>query len=648
MLRNGLVGLLLLGALGALAQAPPPQVKFDLSLKEARSGQEVPGTLIVTFAPGYHAYQNPPSEDYMIPLEVQSASKQTIVKRVTYPPGVDAKIGGSEKPVKSYEGTVVVPVVLVAPKAEGKVELKLAVRYQQCDDDQCFAPGSVTATAALKIVPKPSPPDLDQPVSSDPNTASHPDRAAGGTIADGAGSSPSSGTGDSGTTDPAVGDGGSGAEQNSFGTPTQPGTANTAPDRSQMSWLERLQYDAFDSGNVGLMVLVAVLAGLLISITPCVYPMIPVTVTYFGNQTAGSRSAKIGLGLMYTLGIAVTYGAIGGVAAAVGGLVGELFTRPWFLFSLAVLMAALGLSMFGAYEIGIPPAISKHLKGRAGPVGALVMGLLVGVAAAPCAGALVSAFAIRVAETQNVWVGIGFFTAIGLGIGIPFMVLASVSQGAKVLPKSGGWLKTVKVFLGIVVMAFAADFMFKGLGMRSDEPRTLIAWTVFYMLAALYVALVDNSGNSRAITSLKALFALGLGVLAGMSWSDAKGPEAPGIPWIAYTPERFEEAVASGKPIVVDATADWCALCHEIENAVFKPREGVDAMKGVVPLRIDMSTGVDPKYIENARKRFDIKGLPHIIFFAPGGKQSSVVNGYQQLDTVEKLKDHLRRAGAQL
>jgi len=197
-------------------------------------------------------------------------------------------------------------------------------------------------------------------------------------------------------------------------------------------------------------------------------------------------------------------------------------------------------------------------------------------------------------------------------------------------------------------MAFAADFMFKGLGMRSDEPRTLVAWSAFYLLGALYVALVDNSGTSRAITSLKALFALGLGVLAGMSWSESKSPAGPGIPWETFTPERFQQAVASGKPIVVDATADWCALCHEIENAVFKPREGVEAMQGVVPLRIDMSTGVDPKYIEEARRRFNIKGLPHIIFFAPGGRQVSVVNGYQQLDTVEKLKEHLRRAGANL
>jgi thiol:disulfide interchange protein DsbD len=223
---------------------------------------------------------------------------------------------------------------------------------------------------------------------------------------------------------------------------------------------------------------------------------------------------------MYALGITLTYGIVGGVFSALGGTVGQLFTYPWFLFALAALMFGLGLSMFGLYEIGIPKPIAKQIKGRTGAVGALVMGLLMGFAAAPCAGALVAGVAIKVSEIGSIPYGVMVFSAIGLGMGLPFMVLASLSQGAKALPKSGSWLTTVKAVLGLVVLYIGVDFLFKGLGLRIGEPETLFAWAIVFLVMAAYLLFFERGGDTRFAWGLKGAVVLLLGFLVGQAMTE--------------------------------------------------------------------------------------------------------------------------------
>jgi thiol:disulfide interchange protein DsbD len=408
----------------------------------------------------------------------------------------------------------------------------------------------------------------------------------------------------------------------------------------------------FEAKNYALIVVAAVVVGLLLCLTPCVYPMIPITVGYFSNQTAESRGARLLLGAMYMAGIATTYGAVGGVFAVIGQGVGALFTQRWFLFSLAGLMAVLALSMFGVYEIGVPRFVGKRLKGRAGPVGALVMGLLMGFAAAPCAGALVSAVAIGVADTGSIPLGVTVFTAIGLGLGLPFFALASLSSGAsQVLPRSGGWLKTVKAILGLAVLWLAADYLFKGLGWRSGEPQTLLGWFVFFLLGAAYLLFFDRTEPSKAVQVLKGGAAMALGLMAGSAWEARSvalleqrletdgSPRKARIQWTPWTEAAFEEAKASGKPILIDAWAEWCTECKVIEKTVLDTPEGVQALQGFVTMKIDWSTGQDPEYIDATAKKFGIVGLPHLMFFKPGG---ALVRTVHELRSVQDL-EHLAR-----
>lgn len=621
-MRTAVALLLSICTVFALAQDTPPKVQLKLDKATAAAGSVVKGTVIVTFEKGLHGYQNPPSDPSMIPVSVVAADKTLKVLKVEYPKGVN--LAGSSEPVKVYEGTIQIPVQLRAPDKTGKATLKLKVNYQQCTESNCFAPNSVTASATLEVTKK-NGEEIVETASEPVDDTSQPQLIARTTD----GSSPAP------------------AEDDSF--------------------VARLIRDGFAKKNYAWVMLACLLTGLALALTPCVYPMIPITVSFFSGQSAGSRAGRIGLGVMYMVGIAITYGAVGGVAASLGGAVGELFKKPWFLFGLAAFMAFLALSMFDVYQIGIPGPIARHLKGRSGAVGALVMGLLVGFAAAPCAGALVAAFAVEVAKIGQVSAGLLVFTTIGIGLGLPFVVIGAMSTGAKALPKSGGWLKAVKAVLGIVVFWIAADYLFKGLGFKPEEGRTAIAWAVFFALSAGYLFVFENSGSTRLIFGIKGAAILVLGVLAGQSLqaygqiekeqklatliaqTGAKDAAIPTrINWIKYTPEAFEEAKASGKPILIDGTADWCLVCKEIEHAVFAKPEAIVALRNVVTMKIDLSTGVDPAYDEMVRKQFNIVGLPHIMLMKPGGEQARLFQDLKQLPNPKVLIDALKEVGAEL
>lgn len=619
-MRNVFALLLSLMALVAFAQDTPPKVSLKLDKTTGAAGSTLKGTVTIEFLDNLHGYQNPQEDKSLIPIEVVAGDKITKIVKVEYPKGIDMKVLGFDKPIKVYEGTIKIPVTFKLPDAVGAANLKISVKYQQCNESNCFPPGSKDLSAKVTVSKK----NGEEP-SEEPELVA-----------------------------------------STGGEPAKP-AATTPPAPEDDSFVARLLREGFEKKSYLWILLGSLLTGLALTLTPCVYPVIPVTISFFSSQTSGSRSGRVGLGLMYMLGIGVTYGAVGGVAASLGGAVGDLFKKSWFLFALAIFMVALALSMFDVYQIGIPGPIAKHLKGRSGALGALIMGLMVGVAAAPCAGALVSSVAIEVARIGSVPIGLLVFTTIGLGIGLPFVVIGAMSQGAKALPKSGGWLKTVKSVLGIVVLWIAADYFFKGLGFKPEEPRTLVAWTIFYFGAAVYLLGFDNSGNTRIIFGIKGAAVLALGLLMGQAMTTRAGilkeeefaklaansggktkAVATKVEWVKFTPEAFEEAKKSGKPILIDGTADWCLVCKEIDEAVFKKPAAIIALQDVVTMKIDLSTGVDPAYDEAVRKQFNIVGLPHIMLFKPGGEQIRTFSDLKQLPNPDVLVAALKEAGATL
>lgn len=198
-------------------------------------------------------------------------------------------------------------------------------------------------------------------------------------------------------------------------------------------------------------------AGLLASLTPCVYPLIPITIGVFGARDSDSRLQSFGLSLVYVLGIAVTYSILGVIAAIFGTVFGGAMQNPWVLGSIAVVFTVLGLSSLGLFEMRLPGNLQTRLSqvGGNGIGGAFVMGLFAGIIAAPCVGPIVAGVLLYVAQQQDVVLGVVLLMTFAFGMGILFIVLGTFSGLLARIPKSGGWMEGVKIAIGAIFLGVA-------------------------------------------------------------------------------------------------------------------------------------------------------------------------------------------------
>jgi thiol:disulfide interchange protein len=214
-------------------------------------------------------------------------------------------------------------------------------------------------------------------------------------------------------------------------------------------------------------------AGFLSSLTPCVYPLIPITVALFGARGASTRREALLLSLTYVSGIAVTYSLMGIVAAVFGGVFGELMQSPVVLGGVALLFVVMGASSAGAFDVRLPGWLQEGLgnRGGAGYAGALAMGLVAGIIAAPCVGPVVGGILLYVAKQQDVLRGWALLTAFAFGLGVPFVVLGTFSSLLNKLPRSGSWMEGVKLVFAVCFWAMALYYvrlLWPGLGSWSE------------------------------------------------------------------------------------------------------------------------------------------------------------------------------------
>lgn len=650
-LRIILLALLALAALsGAVAQQAKVSLRLDAD--SAKPGGVIAGVVVVSIPSGLHANQNPPNVEGFIPVSVSLKSGGTLVS-ARYPKGEMKTFGFSDEPLAVYEGDVRIPIQVRLPAdAEGKVPVEVAVQVQMCDDSSCFPPEVITASAFVTIEKEQAPPPTnsgssgatgapatqdppardsedalppDTPVSSDEQPFDMEDGAAPGfdPELDAAAAESSDTQEQAASTDPLAGVG------------SYPSRASEVPLDEQGQ-----------KTNTGLLALLIAgfLAGLLLNLTPCVYPLIPITLSFFSQQAKESTGGKFALGVSYMFGIALSFGVFGAISVLVGKGFGTMFQSPWFNLGLFGLLFGLSLSMFGVYEIRLPGFLQKQLRGRSGTAGAFMMGSLLGVGAAPCGTALIAALAIVVAQQGSFPLGISVFTAIGLGLGLPYVFLAVA--GAQ-LPRSADWLTTLKRIMGLVIILFAVTrYLGPALqGLSANIPYVATLWinAVVFFGAAAYLLWFDRSFSSKVVAFIRTFSILFMAWYGSGYIYDATTPPPEGIKWEPFTIEAFEQAVGSGTPVVVDGTANWCAACMEIEHKTFTDPDVIRAMRGVRAFKMDLSTGVDPAYQRATQDHFGWQSLPHIRLYNPQGTLTHVQKEFVGPDGWLQL---LRDAGA--
>lgn len=373
------------------------------------------------------------------------------------------------------------------------------------------------------------------------------------------------------------------------------------------------------------------LGGLMTSLTPCVYPLIPITVGVFGARQAG-RGKALALTLAYINGLGIVFAILGVVAAFSGQAFGSALGNPWVVAGLAVFLIALAASMFGAYEIALPSSLATRLNsvGGSGLLGAFLMGSVSGFLAAPCTGPTLFGVLTWVAQTQNPVLGGSLLYVYALGIGVPFFLIGVFTVR---LPKGGQWMEWVKSFFGIALLALAVGYLRDAFPAVKQALETLTRGQARWLLISAAAVLVFGGTllgaihrsfkEGRAAFAFKAVgvVALVLAVPVRMAALHSAGfwtYEFQAHTDSAQLDAALAKARSEGKPVMIDFFAEWCAACKELDRDTYPKAEVLAESARFVTIKIDGT--IEDDAAEELYKRFGVKGLPTVLFINSCGE----------------------------
>jgi len=376
------------------------------------------------------------------------------------------------------------------------------------------------------------------------------------------------------------------------------------------------------------------LGGLALNLTPCIYPLIPITVSYFSGAKGQSYLITITNSLLYLLGLAITNSFLGVWAALSGRMVGSALQNPWVVLFLAALFIALALSSFGLWEFRLPSSLSRHASRTfRGYFGTFFMGLTMGIIAAPCLGPFILGLLAYVAQTGDPYFGFLSFFILSLGLGLPLATLALFSDALARFPVSGDWMIWVRRLMGWVLL-FMAVYVAKPLITSPFLEVTLLSAVA--SAAGIHLGWVDRTGSlARGFSSFKRI--LGVVLIGGALfyfWTSAF--QGPGMVWLSYDPSLVSKAAQEKKPVILDFSAEWCQPCQIMERAVFQDPEVVELSRKFVNVRLDL-THRHPDQ-EEILGRYQVQGVPTIIFMNRDGQEEKSLRIEEIVDKAQFLE----------
>lgn len=390
----------------------------------------------------------------------------------------------------------------------------------------------------------------------------------------------------------------------------------------------------FSKGGIAL-VFALMLGGLALNLTPCVYPMLAITVSIFGGKSS-SFLVRLFHSSLYVLGIMASFSALGVFAALSGNLFGSFLQSSMAQLMIVGLFVILAMNSFGFYEIRMPFGITGKATSASnfgGLVGAISKGLFAGLLAAPCIGPFVLALLVFVSEKGNVFTGLWMFSLLAFGMGIPYIILGTFTGLLKTLPKSGEWMVDVKKIMGVVLLLLA---LYYGRGFIDAE-----IYNASFGLLVLYIAIYINPfsakpGLGRGLDSLirtAAAVILLLGasmifkeLLGGAPISENNGPtqSAVHLDWNPYDSTKVENS--TGQWTFVDFQSKvWCAACREMEDKTFSNPEVGTLLRNSRLLSVDVD---NHPQAEALQKRFGIRGIPTVVILNPAGQEVDRLIGF--------------------
>jgi len=592
------------GLLAALAatygqKLDPIQWTLTSNVTKAPAGSTVPLHLKATFQEGWHLYSLTTPAGGPIPTTAALADNPAIKGSKLYQPPPNRQLDKNfNLDTETFEKEVDLPLTAeLAPDAKGSVELVANVRYQACNDRQCLPPRKKTASFTVMV---------------DPSAAA-----------------PVAFVVPAGYTE------------------IKPGAVAVTVAKALVNPAETSAPQ--NAGGLAAFLITAFGLGLAAIFTPCVFPMIPITVSFFLNQRGGILQAFV-----FSSGIVVLFCALGlGVTAAVGPFgVNQLAANPWVNGFITLVFGAFALSLLGAFEITLPSGMLTKLDSasrRGGYLGTLLMGLTFALTSFACIGPFMGSLLVASVQSKGLQPVLGM-VSFAMGLASPFFFLAAFPGYLKMLPKSGGWLARVKVVMGFVLLAAMLKYASNidqvlQLGWLTRE-RFLAGWFVLFSLAGLYLlGLLKLEGNEEGehlgigrllIASVLLIFAFSL--LPGMFGAplgelDAYVPAATGgilnnrastqQVWMKNQyKEALDQARAENKLVLVTFTGYACTNCHWMKANMFPRPEIADAASKLVLVEL-YTDGTDKESEENQKlqdEKFSTVAIPYYAILDPDGK----------------------------
>ncbi len=600
-------------AVGQINSTTKVEVSAVPQRSEASPGDQFAIAIILDHAKGWHTQTNDPKlpeslkDLALIATEVRVESPPKFAKfgPIQWPKPELVKVGFLGDPVEmeffTGKSVIYIPVQLSADAPNGDLTLTLAVTIQACDDKQCLAPADVPLEVRIAI--KPAAQLTSAPSdSASLFTAFDPSVYSRMNSSDGGGASPAA--------------------------------------RSRFDFFGyqfSLAQDQF-----ALIFLIALAAGFLLNLTPCVLPVIPIKILSL-QQQAGNPTRLALFGSVYCVGIVATFLVLGLVIFGVvtGGQKqdwGQVFTSRWFTIAMASIVGVMGLGMIGLFTIRLPQSVYMLNPSHDTIAGNFLLGVLTAILSTPCTGPLLGA-TIAWAATRPAWLGLVTFVVMGIGMALPYAILIAFPRLIDRLPKAGPGGELLKQVLGVLMFAVAI-FLLSNL---TSEKWPWFAVGAVSALAGLW-AIVGAWRMLRSSTAKGFVTLFGIVWIAGSAFAaralTSEGPVAWRV--FANQPETkiradIDAALAAHKTVVIDFTAKWCTNCHVLERTVLLSDTGVRLLNApdVLPLKVDLTSAGQEQGWGLVREISGGGGIPLIAIFRPGQAKPAYFNSFFKPSDLE-------------
>ena len=561
-----------------------------LSKDQFHAGQSFEAVIRIEIQDGWHINANPAGQNYLIPTELILPEQPYLsLESVLYSEGEITELASVGKvPLYHYQSLIGFKGQVSNSAPLGLIEFMSVLRYQACNDQSCLMPTELSVPIQLKIV------------SSEKSTQSiHTDIFENFNF-------------------------------NPFSKDIREQNENLPPDDQFLSALSKGHLWAF---------LFVFIGGILTSLTPCVYPLVPITVSVFGAGKDTSRRKSFLLSISYVFGMAVMYSILGVIVASTGSVFGTIMANPIAMGLVCTILIILGLSMLGLFDLQLPMSIQNRLNavGGSGFGGAFIMGTVAGVIAAPCTGPALGAVLSYVATTNNITLGFFLMLTYALGMGLLFIVIGTFSSILGSLPKSGGWMYVLENIFGVAIIAISLFYLkniWPPLNLLLRNSVEFLAIGLIFIINGIQIGkFTKRFKDLRGLSYLQKAFGVLIAIIGfyvvaggfingGFQFKEAlrSHDNEPKVNWITDESEGFLIAKQKQKHVMIDFYADWCSACKELDHRTFSQPEVVERLNDFVTIKLDFTNPKDPR-IKTLKAKYQVSGLPVVAFFDSNGRE---------------------------